>query len=260
MNRPTISVVIAARDADSYVSAMLRSIVDQTELPNQVVLYDDGSNDNTVAIARKFEKRLPMLTVIEGGEPVGISAARNRANSVVISDYIAVLDADDLFTPLTIENYAKFLEANPDTDLIYADTRVFHRDAAEGKHRSYPSFHTARKAIRRALGSPLIPFKHSSMVYRRRAIEKLGGYDESLPIKVDVDLFIRFYTNQMYVRKLDRTTSCHRKHARQISTKRIRGIQAYARLLRTYEPDPWVRSFLFSLRVPSEILKLLIRG
>ena len=260
MYRPTISVVIVARDAAQYVGAMLNSICDQTELPRQVVFYDDGSTDNTLAIARKYEQRLPKFAIIEGGKPIGISAARNRANSVVISDYIAVLDADDLFTPLTIENYANFLEKNPDTDLIYADTRVFQRDAAEGKHRSYPSFHTARKAIRGALGSPLIPFKHSSMIYRRRAIEKIGGYDESLPIKIDVDLFIRFHTNQMYVRKLNRTTSCHRKHPRQVSTRRIRGIQAYARLLRTYEPDPWVRRFLFSLRVPSEILKLLIRG
>ncbi len=98
------------------------------------------------------------------------------------------------------------------------------------------------------------------MVYKRCSMEKIGGYDESMEIKVDVDLFIRFHANQMYVEKLNRTTSCHRKHPRQISTNRISGIKAYARLLRTYEPDPWVRRFLFSIRIPSELLKLLIRG
>ena len=91
-------------------------------------------------------------------------------------------------------------------------------------------------------------------------MEAVGGYDETLPIKVDVDLFIRFFKLGMNVEKLNRTTSCHRKHSRQISTKRITGIKAYARLLRAYEPDPFVRGFLFSVRVPSELLKLLIRG
>ncbi len=258
--RPTISVVIAARDAAPYVGAMLESLFNQTQPPNQVVFYDDGSTDDTASIARGFTKKLPMLTVIEGSSPVGISTARNRANSVATSEYIAVLDADDLFRPETVRRYIEFLSNHPDTDLLYADTRVFHGDAASGKSRHYPTFASARKAIRMALGSPLIPFKHSSMVYRRRAMERLGGYDESLPIKVDVDLFCRFHANLMHVEKLDRTTSCHRKHSRQISTKRIRGIKAYARLLKTYEPDPLVRGLLLSTRVPSELMKLLLRG
>jgi GT2 family glycosyltransferase len=98
------------------------------------------------------------------------------------------------------------------------------------------------------------------MVYRRSAIEELGGYDESLPIKVDVDLFLRFHRYGKRVAKLHRTTSFHRKHSGQVSTRRLRGIKAYARLLRTYEPDPFVRGLLYSTRIPSELLKMLVRG
>lgn len=258
---PTISVVIAARNASAFIAATLKSLVDQAVPVDQVVVYDDGSSDDTADIAESFSGQLPELTVIRGGTTVGISSARNRANAAANSDYIAVLDADDLFGPEAIRCYVDFLAENPATDLLYADTRVFEDKMNKpGKARRYPQFSSARQAIRRTLGSPLIPFKHSSMVYRRAAIEELGGYDETLPIKVDVDLFLRFHQRGKNVAKLHRTTSYHRKHAHQISTRRMRGIKAYARLLNAYEPHLLVRGFLYSTRIPSELLKMLVRG
>lgn len=259
---PTIAVVIAARDASKFIGATLDSLVGQSRKPDQVIVFDDGSTDGTAALARIYRNRLKNLTVIENRESIGISAARNRANAAATTDYIAVLDADDLFGQETIQQYSSFLAENPDTDLLYADTCVFQADtdSALGKHRSYPIFSSRRSAIRRTLGSPLVPFKHSSMIYRRAAMEEIGGYDETLPIKVDVDLFLRFNARKKNVVKLNETTSFHRKHPRQVSTNRLRGIKAYQRLLKTYEPDLFVRSLLYSTRIPAEILKLLLRG
>ncbi|GEM_PF-1367765 len=261
-DEPTIAVVIAARDAVPFIGATLDSLVSQSRPPHQVIVFDDGSTDETASLVASYRDRLQNLIVIGNRESVGISAARNRANAAATADYIAVLDADDLFGPDTILQYSGYLRQNPDTDLLYADTRVFHADtdSAKGKRRSYPIFRSPRAAIRRTLGSPLVPFKHSSMVYRRAAVEELGGYDESLPIKVDVDLFLRFNAHHMKVAKLNEATSFHRKHDRQVSTDRLRGIRIYQRLLQTYEPNPWVRGLLSATRIPSELLKLLLRG
>jgi len=261
-DEPTIAVVIAARDAVPFIGATLDSLVSQSRPPHQVIVFDDGSTDETASLVASYRDRLQNLIVIGNRESVGISAARNRANAAATADYIAVLDADDLFGPDTILQYSGYLRQNPDTDLLYADTRVFHADtdSAKGKRRSYPIFRSPRAAIRRTLGSPLVPFKHSSMVYRRAAVEELGGYDESLPIKVDVDLFLRFNAHHMKVAKLNEATSFHRKHDRQVSTDRLRGIRIYQRLLQTYEPNPWVRGLLCATRIPSELLKLLLRG
>ena len=261
-HEPTIAVAIAARDASRYIGATLESLVAQTELPDQVIVVDDGSTDDTAAISKSYQDRLPNLYVIENSESVGISAARNQANEAATTDYIAVLDADDLFAIDTIEKYVEFVKANPATDLLYAGTQVFQEgsDSSMGKRRSYPIFNSHRAAIRRTLGSPLVPFKHSSMAYRRSAIEELGGYDETLPIKVDVDLFLRFHAHNMRVEKLNETTSFHRKHDRQISTDRLRGLKAYQRLMKTYESDPLVRGILYTTRIPAELLKLLVKG
>jgi glycosyltransferase involved in cell wall biosynthesis len=142
---PSISVVIAARDASVYLGATLMSLVEQSVPADQVVVYDDGSSDATAEIAERFVDRLPGLTVIRGGESVGISAARNRANAAATSDYIAVLDADDLFGPETIATYSEFLAKRPDTDLAYADTRVYDEGlSGRGKARRYPQFSFAR--------------------------------------------------------------------------------------------------------------------
>lgn len=261
-HEPTIAVAIAARNATEFIGATLDSLVGQSRRPDQVIVVDDGSSDGTAALVQTYSDRLKDLTVIENRESLGISAARNLANAAAKTDYIAVLDADDLFGPDSIQQYFGVLRGKPETDLIYADTCVFQEgaDFNRGRPRSYPVFGNHRSAIRRTLGSPLVPFKHSSMVYRRAAMEELGGYDETLPIKVDVDLFLRFNAREMNIAKLNETTSFHRKHARQISTDRLRGIKAYQRLMRAYEPNPVVRSILYSTRIPAEFLKLLLRG
>lgn len=259
--RPSIAVVIAARDAARHLDATLESIKAQRLLPDEIIVYDDGSRDHTFAVARRHSPALPMMTAIRGDSSMGISAARNRANGLVSSEYIAVLDADDLFEPDAILAYSDYLAQHPAADWVYADTRVVADNTPErGTARCYPAFNSAGGHIRRILGSPFVPFKHSSTVYRRSAVVEVGGYDESLPIKVDVDLFLRFLVQGRVVAKLDRVTSVHRKHRRQISTRRMEGIQAYWRLIARYEPDPVMRGVLGSLRTSAELLKLLLRG
>lgn len=257
---PKIAVAIAARDASKFIGDTLDSLVRQTVKPYEVIVYDDGSIDGTASIAQQYRSMLENLKVVEGGNPVGISKARNRANAVVQSDFIAVLDADDTYLPDAIQQYSNFLAENPGVDLIYADTQVFDEKMQNGMPRRYPGFRSDRDAIRKTLGSALIPFKHSSMIYRRKSFEEIGGYDELLPIKVDVDLFLRFYANQKRVLKLDCTTSCHRKHGRQVSAKRLQGMKIYRQLIRVYEPDPLMRWVLMATRMPFEFAKLLVRG
>lgn len=256
----TIAVCIAGRNVAQYIGDALDSLLAQTVAATEVIFYDDGSMDETVRVAREFEGLLPGLRIVEGGENVGISAARNRANQFVQSDYIAVLDADDILDATAIESYLDFVERNPTVDLAYGNSWIFQGKPESGFVRQYPRFRSAKEGIRSVLGAPLLPMKHSSIMYRREAIEALGGYDESFPIKVDVELFLRFLSEGMAVRKIDRTISLHRKHRGQVSTRRIGGLAAYRRLVCQYEPNFLVRTGLLSARIPAELAKWMIRG
>jgi len=257
---PTIAVVVAGRNSADWVAPMLESLAGQTVPPDEIVFYDDASTDDTRAVVESFRARLPGLTVLAGAEPVGIAAARNAANAAATADCIAVLDADDLFAPDAIRRYHEVLAAHPEVELVYGDTVVFHDEPERGRRRRYPALPSDRWGLRRTLASPRLPFKHSSVLYSRRAMEALGGYDESFPIKVDVELFLRFLAEGRAVVKLDGVVSHHRRHRRQISTRRVDGLAAYRRLLRAYEPNPAARAALHATRTPAEWLKFFLQG
>jgi glycosyltransferase involved in cell wall biosynthesis len=98
--QPLVSILIPAHNAARWVTETLGSAVEQTWPRKEVILVDDGSSDDTLAIARKFSSRI--VTVI-GQEKQGAAAARNRALTLSRGDYIQWLDADDLLARDKVE-------------------------------------------------------------------------------------------------------------------------------------------------------------
>ncbi|MDF1753755.1 MAG: glycosyltransferase [Verrucomicrobiales bacterium] len=255
----TIAVVIVGRNSARFISEMMDSLVNQVDAPDEIIYYDDGSTDHSIEILEAYQKRLPQLEVISGQGHIGISAARNFSNSLVKSRFIAVLDSDDYFLPDTIARYRKSLRKDSDIALLYADTLVFRDGSSHVRRLRYPSFIDGAQATRCLMTRPVLPFKHSSVVYRKSAFDKIGGYCENLPLKVDYDLFVRFWKSGSKVRKLDAATSHHRTHSGQISKERIRGILLYWEIIDRHEPR-FFYSFSFKLiRAFSEIAKLVLR-
>jgi len=105
----TLSIVIPLFNMVEYVEETLQSIADQTRLPDELIIVDDGSTDDSLGAVRKvlhrIEHQLENLSVkiIELSENRGASHARNRGMTACTSDLIAFLDADDLFAPNFVE-------------------------------------------------------------------------------------------------------------------------------------------------------------
>jgi len=95
----TISVIIPARNAGRTIRETLASVGRQTRKPNEVILVDDGSTDDTVEAA---VGALPEIRVL-GQPPSGVSRARNRGAEVASGVFVAFLDADDLWEPTKLE-------------------------------------------------------------------------------------------------------------------------------------------------------------
>jgi glycosyltransferase involved in cell wall biosynthesis len=255
----SIAVVVVGRNPGNFLIAMLESLVIQIDPPDEIIYYDDCSDDDSIFILESFRTRLPRLKVIAGKQRVGVSCARNRANSHVQSRYIAVLDADDYFLNNTIATYREAIrQSTNNLDLIYADTLVF-RDGSDFSWRMhYPAFGGASQATWRLMASPIVPFKHSSILYRKSSIEKIGGYCEELPLKVDFDLFVRVLKSGLVVKKLDAATSHHRSHGRQISKGRIRGILLYWKIISWHESRFIYATIFKVLRALGEVAKLVL--
>src|SRR2546423_15298997 len=93
-----IAVIIPAFNAAGYLDQALASIAAQTEPPAEVVVADDGSTDDTVERARRWESRLPIKIVQLPGN-AGPGPARHAATSAAEAPLLAIIDADDLLLP-----------------------------------------------------------------------------------------------------------------------------------------------------------------
>jgi glycosyltransferase involved in cell wall biosynthesis len=94
--KPLVSILVPAYNAESSISEAIRSALAQTWPRKEIIIVDDGSTDQTLAIARQFASR--NLSVITQ-ENQGASAARNKALELCQGDYVQWLDADDLLAP-----------------------------------------------------------------------------------------------------------------------------------------------------------------
>lgn len=115
-----IGVLIPVYNAADTIGETLESILNQTVLPYEICIVDDGSTDDTETIVRKYaHKDSSILWKIVQKPNGGLGSARNSGLEVMTSDYIAFLDGDDIWTPHKLKHTNEFLEANPDTDVLY---------------------------------------------------------------------------------------------------------------------------------------------
>src|SRR3984893_7814447 len=105
--KPLVSILIPAFNAQDCISDSLRSAIAQTWERKEIIVVDDGSTDQTLAVARQFES--DFLRVVTQKNQ-GAAAARNAAFSLSRGDYIQWLDADDLLSPNKIAKQMEVLE------------------------------------------------------------------------------------------------------------------------------------------------------
>ena len=105
----TITVVIPAYNSEKYIARAIDSVLTQTHKPDEIIVVDDGSTDNTSEIARKYE---PSVKLIQQ-QNTGASVARNTGIEAATSEWIAFLDADDEWLPEKLKLQTEHLKRNP---------------------------------------------------------------------------------------------------------------------------------------------------
>jgi len=196
-----VSVVIPAYNATAFLAETLASVFAQTLPPAEIIVVDDGSTDDTARIARDLG-----VTVISRANG-GISAARNTGIRAARCEYVALLDADDLWMPEKLEVQLAALAVAAVPSFSFTDFHTFGSRsvrAARSELRAHPAF---RRTVRRAPSGanvvvsassrrPVLPdmyFLPSSAVMRRADALAAGGFDESLPGCEDAEFFLRLF-------------------------------------------------------------------
>jgi glycosyltransferase involved in cell wall biosynthesis len=180
--RPLVSVIVPACNAEGTLAATLDAARAQTYRNLELIVVDDGSSDGTRGVAQAHAARDARVRVIEQ-ENRGVSAARNCALAVARGEFVAPLDADDLWDPSKIERQVRrMLDAGATTGLVYSWWVWIdeHGAVLDGSPRWRVEGHVADALLQvNFIGCGSIP------LFRRRHLEAAGGYDETLPSGCD---------------------------------------------------------------------------
>ena len=186
--RPSVSVVIPCYNAQLWLESALLSIRKQVDVQLEVILVDDGSSDQSCALARGFWQSSPWPLRILRSSSLGVSASRNIGWRAAQHELIAFLDADDLMLPGRLHAQASLLLREP--HLGHCLTGWFRMDSGGRTIKEVrPWEEGAGFSLEQALRhKAVLP---SAWMVRRSVLDTVGGFDPSLAQAEDVDLLLR---------------------------------------------------------------------
>lgn len=227
-----VSVIIPTYNCEAYIAETLSSVLGQDHDKVEILVVDDGSTDATCDIVREHAG----VQLIQQRN-AGVCAARNHGIRLAQGDYICCLDHDDFWLPDKLSSQLQVFQSRPEAGLVYTAFTLWHRDAS-GDFPSPASLAGAGTgtAIDEDMSGWI--YHHllldcwiltSTAMIRREVLERLGGFDESLPYSEDWDLWLRI-ARHYPMAKLAGSSTLYRQHPQQ-GNRRVRDIDYRTRLL-----------------------------
>ena len=187
-----VSVVVPVYNGAEYVSDALESVYSQTVLPDQVLVVDDGSTDDSERVLRQLENELPpsfsLITGRARGGSGGPAEPRNVGIQRSRGEFVAFLDQDDTWETTKLERQLAHFEAEPDLAVSYtAYLRVDGRSSQLVRHDNWdpdPNFALAKLMRSVAVGPP------STVLIRRSALGQVPPFDPRVGSSDDWKMWI----------------------------------------------------------------------
>lgn len=186
---PLVSVIIPAYNAAHFLSETINSVLSQTYQNIELLIVDDGSADDSAALVKGFEDERIRYWHKKNS---GVSDTRNFGIIQAKGAYIAFLDADDLFLPHNLEKKVLFLENNREIDLVHSAEVRFDSNTGSERALVHGSGGSVLEKLLSMSGSVI--HSPSSVLVRKKLLEKTGGFDTRLSTSADWDMWVRFAT------------------------------------------------------------------
>ena len=191
MSRPLVSVTSAFYNTGPVLLDMVRSIFRQSFEDWELVLLDDGSTDSSLAIAQSIAD--PRVRVFSNGKNRGIPASLNRLTELSQGKYIARMDSDDMSGRERIARQARFLEENPEVDVVGCG-------CVSLDEKDQPLGYAAPKAAHAEICQR--PYTHYRMahptIFAEREWFQRNPYQENIKKGEDYNLFLRTFDSSIY--------------------------------------------------------------
>jgi glycosyltransferase involved in cell wall biosynthesis len=183
LNKPLVSVIIPTYNRGWIVQEAIESVLAQDFADYELIVVDDGSDDNTPAVLAGYGRAITVLHQSNSG----VSTARNAGVAAASGQLIAFLDSDDLWLPRKLSTQVKFFEDHPDV-VINQTQELWIRNGVrvnpKQRHHKFSGM-IFEPSLALCLVSP------SAVMLKKRLFEEVGGFDEQLPACEDYDLWLR---------------------------------------------------------------------
>jgi CMP-N-acetylneuraminic acid synthetase len=182
---PKVTVYVPCRNYGRFLREALASVVSQSLDGWELIIFTEGSTDETVSIAREFVAKSPeRIRIVETAEPRGLRACANAAIEMARGESIIRLDADDYFDESALLVLSDYLDRHPEAGLVYPNWVYVTETGA-------PLAVERRKRIGPEVEVPDIPAHGACTLIRRRVLKALGGYDTRFEAQDGHELWLR---------------------------------------------------------------------
>ncbi len=182
-----ISVVMAAYNAQKYLSEAMDSILGQTYTDFELIVINDCSTDGSGALLKEYAGKDSRVIVLENKENMGLTKSLNRGLAVAQGEYIARMDADDISVPDRFQKQVEFLDSHPDYSFVSCIGRYIDENGKEEQLRLFPETNEEIYAMMPKVDAVM----HPGVMFRRADIAKIGNYCEDFRVVQDYDLWFR---------------------------------------------------------------------
>src|SRR3989344_2676412 len=200
MKRPLFSIIIPTLNEEKFLPNLLASLATQSDKNFEVVVVDGSSRDKTVAMARRFMKIVPHLSLEVVKKP-SLPLQRNAGAFKARGEWLVFVDADSVFLPYFIQRAHEFIKTHP--PIVF--TTWFRPDSENSKDAVYTLFANIYTEATVLFKKPLTPGPLS--IVHRSAFERVGGYDEEHAFNEDADFGLRLFKQGIHLAIL-RETLC----------------------------------------------------
>lgn len=201
---PRASIIIPAYNAENYIGLTLNSIIQQTYEDFECLVIDDGSTDNTIAVATSFND--PRIKILSGSNSGGPAKPRNVGLNNASGEYIFMFDSDDIMLPKKLALSVDALDRNPSANLLFTNFQSIDENGKVIKENFLHEYETLWEIVDKNVThpleiraedvfSPLIKVNFigtSSVVLRKSSLKEANRFNESLKNSDDRLFWIEF--------------------------------------------------------------------
>ena len=230
MSPEEISVIMPVFNAGdgAALSEAVGSILSQEGVSLRLYICDDGSTDGTQALLSRLAREDDRITLITNASNLSAGAARNRCLAQARGEFVALMDSDDFSAPQRLRKQRDYLNSRPDLSFVGTRGSFFTRTPGDTEE----SYWFVRKPEKKDFLMTL-PFVHASVMFRRSALDAVGGYcEEAWALRSeDYDLMMRLYSQglagenldeSLYFIRMDEDTYRRRKYKFRINEVRVK--------------------------------------